>query len=73
MPYLPEVKFFNRLYDEGGEGGGTGESQGDGTPAEGSDAGSDDSNVPDKFKGKSTEDVIKSYQELETQLGSKRR
>lgn len=53
------------LDDPNGAGGG--EPAGDPAPAEGGDG----FQIPEKFQGKSLEDVVKSYSELEKQLGQK--
>ena len=59
------------MYLNEGEGGG-GEGQPEGqAPAEGGEAGGESYELPEKFKGKTVEDVAKSYSELEKELGKK--
>ena len=55
------------LADEGGEGGGAGEGQPAGSPAPADGA----FQMPEKFTGKSPEDIAKAYAELEKEYGKK--
>ena len=56
--------------NEGEGGGGEGEPEGQ-APAEGGEAGGETYELPEKFKGKTVEDIAKSYSELEKELGKK--
>ena len=60
------------MYLNEGEGGGgeKGEPEGQ-APAEGGEAGGETYELPEKFKGKTVEDVAKSYSELEKEMGKK--